>query len=560
MLGYDPAEFEETNARWAERLHPEDREKVWATYQAYTRGELSSYEVEFRQRMKSGDWKWILSMGSIVAWSADGKPLRMLGTHFDITERKHIEEELRRSEQLFKEIGANIPELLWVRDAKTGEVLYLNDAWVSLTGQMVTRGIHFHSLFACVHPEDLDLVRASAAQHPLGGFSEVVRFKRLDGSTRWIRMSSFPIWSERGDVHRVAGVGEDITETREAQIRLQESEARLQQAQAMAKIGNWELNLSTNQLVWSDEIFRIFEINSGQFDASYEAFLSIVHPDDRDMVNKAYKVSVADHKPYAIIHRLLMADGRIKYVQEHGETDYDRSGRPIRSRGTVQDVTFRRLAELQTEMSLREKETLLREVHHRVKNNLQIISSLLYFQSKKIRDPADLSAFREGQDRLKSMILVHERLYRSDDLMRIDFADYAKALIDHIRQSYRPSSLRIKVVLDISPVVVPVEIALPVGMIVNELLTNVYKYAFPDGCEGIVRISVTRLEGGMELVVGDSGVGLPEGFERDRPSTFGMQLIYGLVSQLGGLVSFERQGGATIRISVPISNGKTTSY
>jgi two-component sensor histidine kinase len=260
---------------------------------------------------------------------------------------------------------------------------------------------------------------------------------------------------------------------------------------------------------------------------------------------------VAERRPYAIVHRLLMADGRIKFVQEHGETDYDGSGRPIRSRGTVQDVTVRRLAELQMETSLREKETLLREVHHRVKNNLQIISSLLYFQSKKIRDPEDLLAFREGQDRLKSMILVHEKLYRSDDLMRIEFGDYARALIENIRQSYRPVSARVEVVTEMPLVVVPVEIALPAGMIVNELLTNVFKYAFPEERGGIVRIAVTRLDGGIEVLVGDSGVGLPAGLDPHRPTTFGFQLVHGLASQLGGRVSFERQGGTIVRVYVP---------
>lgn len=137
----------------------------------------------------------------------------------------------------------------------------------------------------------------------------------------------------------------EIVIRKQAEESLRRSEARLTEAQRIARLGNWELDLTSNILLWSDEIYRIFEIDPARFGTSYEAFLDAIHPDDREMVNHAYTRSVADRIPYAITHRLLMKDGRIKYVEEHCETSYDEDGRPLRSMGTVHDVTDRKLAE-----------------------------------------------------------------------------------------------------------------------------------------------------------------------------------------------------------------------
>jgi PAS domain S-box-containing protein len=138
------------------------------------------------------------------------------------------------------------------------------------------------------------------------------------------------------------------------------SEARLNQAQHSAHIGNWELELAGNKLSWSDEIYRIFEIDKAEFGASYEAFLNAIHPDDRDMVNKAYTDSLENRQPYDIVHRLLLADGRIKFVHERCETHYDADGKAIRSLGTVQDITRRKILEKEIQEQRNEMDVLQR--------------------------------------------------------------------------------------------------------------------------------------------------------------------------------------------------------
>ncbi len=168
-----------------------------------------------------------------------------------------------------------------------------------------------------------------------------------DGQERWIRTTKQPLRGKDGSILGIIGFFEDITDQVGISRSLAISESNLKEAQRLNQIGSWELNLRSGELFWSDEIFRIFEIDPQLFGASYEAFLNAVHPDDRDLVNRSYSDSVRDRTTYSISHRLQMADGRIKFVQERGETIYDESGTPIRSVGTVQDITVQKEAESQ---------------------------------------------------------------------------------------------------------------------------------------------------------------------------------------------------------------------
>ncbi len=167
----------------------------------------------------------------------------------------------------------------------------------------------------------------------------------VGGQRFWVHTVKTPIRDTTGNVTGILGIFWDITEQKNAAQELERSQAGLSEAQRIAHLGNWELNLTNNELIWSDEIYRIFEIDRAKFGASYEAFLDAIHPDDRDMVNKAYTESVKYKLPYNIVHRLLMPDGRIKYVNEKCETYYGEDGKPTNSFGTVHDITEIRQAE-----------------------------------------------------------------------------------------------------------------------------------------------------------------------------------------------------------------------
>lgn len=179
---------------------------------------------------------------------------------------------------------------------------------------------------------------------------------RKDGAMIHVALTLSPIKDAEGNITGISTIARDITERKLADEKLRRSEHGLAEAQRIAHLGNWDLDLVNDVLTWSDEIYRIFEIDPTKFGASYEAFLDRIHPDDREMVNRAYSESVKNKIPYDIVHRLLMKDGRVKYVNEKCETYYDENGRPLRSAGTVHDITDRHTAELElAQLSLKNK-------------------------------------------------------------------------------------------------------------------------------------------------------------------------------------------------------------
>jgi PAS domain S-box-containing protein len=212
------------------------------------------------------------------------------------------------------------------------------------------------------------------------------------------------------------------------------------------------------------------------------------------------------------------------------------------------EVAERKRVERQMLSSLQEKEVLLKEIHHRVKNNLQIISSLLSLQSEKISGQDPVRTFRESQDRIRSMALIHEKLYQARDISRVDFAEYARSLTAYLSRSY-VSGPGIEIVIDIEDVSLDIDLAIPCGLIINELVSNSLKYAFPDGRHGEIRIGLSRAGNGYTLVVADNGAGLPPGLDfRDTPS-LGLQLVNTLVGQLEGTIELLRGTGTAFRIS-----------
>jgi len=179
---------------------------------------------------------------------------------------------------------------------------------------------------------------------------------RKDGTSIHVALTLSPIKDATGAITGISTIARDITDRKLAEEKLKRSEQGLAEAQRIAHLGNWELDLLRNKLHWSDEIYRIFEIDPEQFQASYEAFLNLIHPEDRERVDTAYTESVRHHRPYDIEHRLLMPDGRVKYVNEKCETHYDAAGKPIRSTGTIHDITERHIAQLElAKLSLKNK-------------------------------------------------------------------------------------------------------------------------------------------------------------------------------------------------------------
>jgi two-component system, sensor histidine kinase PdtaS len=221
---------------------------------------------------------------------------------------------------------------------------------------------------------------------------------------------------------------------------------------------------------------------------------------------------------------------------------------PAGIRGIVVDITEQKRAAAVLRQALDEKEVLLKEVHHRVKNNLQIISSLLSLQADALNDPRDHALFKESEGRVRSMALIHERLYKSAALARVDFRDYVESLVTSLFFSYQRPHVTSS--LDVCDARLPLDTAIPCGLIINELVSNALKHAFPDGSRGTVTIRLyAEGEHMLHLEVRDDGVGLREDIDPDSTRTLGLNLVSILTKQLQGTLTIDRNRGTGFHIA-----------
>lgn len=305
----------------------------------------------------------------------------------------------------------------------------------------------------------------------------------------------------------------------------------------------------------SKNISNVLGYTSEEFKSMGDTVLGkLIHPDDlgqfMEYLEKLKKVK--DDKVYEYEYRMKHKDGRWIWIQNRDMIfSRDSKGIPLQTVGTAADITERKKAEEKIKASLREKEVLLQEIHHRVKNNLQVISSLLKLQSEYIKDKQAFQMFKESQDRVKSMALVHEKLYLSKDLMNIDFKDYIQDLTYKLFRSYGVDPSKIALRMDVKDISLRIDTAIPCGLIINELIPNSLKYAFPPGRDGEIKVALRYIDKNeIELKVKDNGVGLPEDFDFRKTKSLGLHLVTIVAEdQLDGRIKLNRVKGTEFKIT-----------
>jgi PAS domain S-box-containing protein len=524
---------------------PDFKPEHWAeSWQELKRAKVLRSET--RHRRKDGTIFPVETTGAYVVF--EGEEHAFVFAH-DITQRQRAERELKL---MLAAIDSSRTPFYAIDPHE--RIVYANEhAWLTLG---LTReelvGRHVWDIDPDYHPE-------SQAEYwnrirKVGEIRFETRHRRKDGTTLPVEVTA-NLFSYKDEEYSLV-FAQDITERKRAERALRESEERLRQVAHVYDIGVFDHDHLTGALYWSPELRRCLGLSADER-IELSQFIKAIHPQDSERVEAAVERALdpSGDGRLDVQHRIVTPDGSIRWLESRSQTFFEGEGssrRRVRTVGAMVDITARVAAEETLRESLREKETLLREVHHRVKNNLQIIASLLHFQAKKIKNPEDLAAFFEGRDRLRSMILVHEKLYQSRGLARIDFGNYLKSLAGELTRSLgERSGKRVDVRVTADEIALPIESALPCGMIVCELLTNIFKYAFPGDRSGSAHLQLVAHDGRVRLTVTDDGVGLPADFDPEHSTSFGWQLIHNLAAQLGGTLSVASEEGTRVSISFP---------
>ena len=342
------------------------------------------------------------------------------------------------------------------------------------------------------------------------------------------------------------------SESTAMQAELRNREAKLSNALKIARLGDWEYDVARDRFAFSDAFYAIFrttaEAQGGYEMSSADYAKKFLHPGDAHLVAMETQAAMETADPsYSrqMEHRFLYADGGEGVLAVRIFIQKDPSGKTIRTFGVNQDITEQKRAEAELVKSLAEKEVLLRELYHRTKNNMGVINSMLAIQSSFFPDELTRAAFAEAQDRIRSMSLVHEKLYEARDLSRVNLRSYILDLMQLLIASHGVSPEKVQITYDTEEVLLPIDLAIPCGLVLNELATNALKHAFPGDRSGEIRVELRREEDGSILLgVFDDGIGMPGGFERKRDCRMGLQTLYLLGErQLGATVDFRSGPG-----------------
>lgn len=283
---------------------------------------------------------------------------------------------------------------------------------------------------------------------------------------------------------------------------------------------------------------------------------TLLHPDDRDRIRQDLKQAFRRGDPCQFEFRLRRHDGVHRWHRTHCQPMRDASQRVARWYCNSIDIHDLHETQHHLEQLLRQRDVLLKEVHHRVKNNLQVVISLLRLQADALDDPNLIEVLRECQDRVSTMAAVHESLYHTGDLSQVHLDDYLERIIVGLQHSYAERMPRVDVEVELADVIMSLDHAVLCGLILNELLSNSLEHAFPDDRQGKVRVVGHRLEDGRFcLEVSDNGRGMPLPFQGDHAQTLGLQLVHDLAAQLGGRVDLHSRDGLHVHVVFPVPTG-----
>ena len=539
ILGYPQEEIVSQDFR--RFLDEESRKLVADRYVKRQRGEKVPSRYEFNVIRKDGE-KRRVEISSTVIKDKSGQ-VRSVAQILDITERRQAEEALKESIRDYRGLFENAHDAIFVFIPEKEIILDVNPRACELYGFSREEfiGMSLESISENVSRGKIRIKKT--LKNGVYRNFETVHYRK-DGSEILLDVNAAVV-NYKGQ-KAILSVHRDITKRKKAEERLQVERAYLDRLFESAQEGIVMSDREGRVIRVNSEFMRLFGYKRGEVLGRNIDELVVPSKYLNNGISITNKVVAGENVDFEAVRQ--QRDGKL--------IDVSVLASPIIADGEVaaifaiyRDITERKRAEEKLRSALKEREVMLREIHHRVKNNMQIISSLLRLQSRQIRNKKILDLFNVGQNRIRSMALIHESLYQSSDMAKINFSDYIKRLTTHLLSTYRVDMERIRMKVDVRDIYLDINRAIPCGLVINELVSNSLRHAFPGSQKGDVKVIMkANKQDKYSLVVKDTGVGFPEDVDFRQTESLGMQLVIDLISQLGGTIRLKRDRGTEFRV------------
>ncbi len=542
LTGYRLSDLE--NMDYLALIHPEDRDWMKETTERFLDKEIADTlrQPEFRILRKDGKTRWVKLIPNLVSFS---NKKTIIGHVLDIHAHKAAEDKLRESEEKYRLLVENAVEAILV--VQDWQVKYINPQAIRLSGYSKEEFTSL-TLDKIIHPEDLPILKKRHQMRLKGKeLDHIYPFRIFDkkGNIRWgiINVVVIPWEGKKATLNFI----HDITEQKRTQDKLKKSEKTFRELVERASDGIAIIQDKKFQYL-NKKVAEMHECSIQEMLGDY--FFHYVSEEEKQRVmERNEKRMRGEEVPTIYASEIITKDGKKKPVEFNaGMVTYE--GKPA-NLVFVRDIAERKKAEDILKKSLKEKDVLLREIHHRVKNNMQIMSSLLRLQAAGAKDKMAKKILQESRARIYTMALVHEKLYQSKDLASIDMGHYIQIFAPHLFHTFNASAQKITLHMQCESVDLDITRAIPCGLIINELISNSIKHAFPRGRKGEISIILRKEKDKIIFSVKDNGIGLPEHLDVRQSDTMGFQVVNDLVKQLGADMKIIRDNGVEFEIVLP---------
>ena len=538
IVGYKRCELSPVSINtWYELVHPEDRIISEEALQKCFNREEEYYNVELRMCHKNGQDVWIHDRGKVVEWTHDGKPLIMSGTHIEITERK-------KNEVLYKAITDNVPGVVFryiLRPDNTDGVQLINEGYVDVwgfTAEEVTADLSI--IWSRIDKADVERVQKSIekSRETMNYWMDEWRYHHpVKNKVIWARGAGKPMKMEDGSTAWDTFI-QDVSEAKEAEIRLKESEKLLKEAQTYSKMGNWNFDFLKNELLWSDTLYQVFGVDDKQFKETHGSFLSLIIPQDREYAKRASLHTQETGEPFNVKYRIITPAGESKVIEEYGFAEKDANGKVVRLFGTAQDVTeimeIKRDLQVNTYITqINERQRIAQVIHDSLQQSL--IATLMNLNSldSEIMVDRNHKILMNAKELLKES--VEQARSIAHDLVPPDIASYGLSNAIHkLVKKYADTDFQISFESYLSDYQqIPIDTEIGLYLIAQEGISNIVKHS--QASKSYIKLE--QINEIIRLTVKDNGVGIePEKLENGN---FGINGISNRVANIGGTMKIQ---------------------